>query len=102
MSTVTHWITKHRTRRFRGLYGAVYGLKGGENVALQNHGFIGKKCEVCGCDTLVFSKVKLTCNYGSKNDGETVSVSLCGECADKIYSILRKGKTRNEKESKKH
>jgi len=71
-------------------------------VALQNDDFISKKCEICGRDTLVFSKVKLTCNYGSENDGETVSVSICGECADKIYSILRKGKMTNEKESKKY
>lgn len=50
--------------------------------------FINKKCELCGQPELVLSSVRLTCNYGSKNDGESLSLHICGDCADSLYSFI--------------
>ncbi len=54
------------------------------------HSFINKNCELCGEPELVLSTVQLTCNYGSKNDGERLRLHICGACADKLYSFILK------------
>lgn len=55
----------------------------------QNNGFINKTCEICGQDCLVASKVTFEANYGSVNDGERISLDVCGCCIDKLFSIVQ-------------
>lgn len=54
----------------------------------QNLDFIHKKCEMCGKEELALSVIQLSCGYGSLNDGESVRLNICGECADRIYSNI--------------
>lgn len=51
--------------------------------------FINKKCEMCGKNDLLLSELRLTCNYGSKYDGERMTIDICGNCADKIYNLIQ-------------
>lgn len=57
----------------------------------QNRGFIGRRCQICGgedvCGNAV-SRLRLMCGYGSAYDGERVELTLCGSCADKIYTLI--------------
>lgn len=53
----------------------------------QNGDFI---CEICGKPDMVMSEIRLSCNYGSKHDGERVTLSICGACADKIFNVIQK------------
>lgn len=50
-------------------------------------------CECCGNDALVASEITLKFNYGSKYDGEVLTLNICGDCADKIYSLIQNEKT---------
>ena len=56
-----------------------------------NHSFMQCKCEICGgtdvADTAL-SEIVLTAGYGSKLDGEQIRLAICGECADKIFSVI--------------
>ncbi len=54
----------------------------------QNGSFINKNCEICGCKDLVLSSVNLSCNYGSKYDGEQIKLNICSDCADRIYKFI--------------
>jgi len=54
----------------------------------QNRSFINKNCDICGKSELVLSTLNLCCNYGSKNDGEELTLTICGSCADKIYKTI--------------
>lgn len=49
-------------------------------------------CEVCGNDDLVLSEVILKANYGSRHDGQTLRISVCGDCMDKIIEAVQKRK----------
>lgn len=58
-----------------------------------NDAFIDKPCAICGgvdCSFAALSYIDLACGYGSKNDGERVTLSICGRCADKLYEIIKK------------
>lgn len=51
-------------------------------------------CELCGAEDLVPSVIKLELNYGSKFDGDRLTLELCGNCADrsmKLYRTLKRG-----------
>lgn len=69
--------------------------KGGDYPMQQNGDFINNKCKLCGKSDLVLSNLHLTCNYGSKYDGEDLRLALCGECADKMLEFIQ-GDNRNE------
>lgn len=71
------------------IFEILFSKKGGENVSVQNHSFINKNCEICGKSELVLSSFNLCCNYGSKNDGEELTLNICGDCADKIYQTIQ-------------
>lgn len=57
----------------------------------QNYGFI---CEICGETDLVMSSLKLSCNYGSNYDGTDLTLSICGNCADRFYKYILEIKER--------
>ena len=54
----------------------------------QNNSFINKNCEICGHTDLVLSSIQLCCNYGSKYDGEQITLNVCSNCADRIYKFI--------------
>lgn len=54
----------------------------------QNQCFINACCEICGERDLVMSELQIKCNYGSKHDGERLSLSVCGKCIYRIYDKL--------------
>lgn len=56
-------------------------------MSVQNTGFI---CEMCGQPDMVASKVILEANYGSVNDGERVTLAVCGNCIDKLFTTIQK------------
>lgn len=58
-------------------------------MSVQNADFIFEKCFICDNADLVMSELKLTCNYGSKHDGETVTINICSDCADIIYNNIK-------------
>lgn len=64
--------------------------KGGDYPMQQNGDFINNKCELCGKTDLVLSNLHLTCNYGSKYDGENLRLDLCGKCIDRLYDYIKK------------
>lgn len=55
----------------------------------QNKSFIYKVCECCGEPDLVLSELHLVCNYGSKYDGEDISLAICSKCTDRIFEFLK-------------
>lgn len=56
-------------------------------MSVQNTDFI---CEICGKSDMVASKVILDANYGSANDGERVTLDVCGNCIDWLFSVIQK------------
>ena len=56
-------------------------------MSVQNTGFI---CEICGQPDIVASKIILQANYGSANDGERVTLDVCGNCIDKLFAVIQK------------
>lgn len=46
------------------------------------------KCEVCGADEWVLSRIRLTACYGSRYDGADVELAVCGECLDGVIELL--------------
>ncbi len=46
------------------------------------------KCGLCGNKGLALSELILKVGYGSNYDGETLTVDICGNCADKVYVAL--------------
>lgn len=68
-------------------------IKGGERMEQSNKGFM-QKCSLCGkadVEDVALSELRLCCGYGSYYDGEVVEVSICGECANKLYVDLSNG-----------
>lgn len=59
--------------------------KGGDIMSVQNTDFI---CGICGQPDIVASKVILEANYGSANDGERVTLDVCGNCIDKLFAVI--------------
>lgn len=59
----------------------------------QNMSFMNapEYCEICGSRDDPFSEVRLTFGYGSINDGERVTLNVCGDCIDKLYDIIQSG-----------
>lgn len=58
----------------------------------QNDDFISKRCDICGgedCAGAALSRLRLICGYGSAYDMERVELAICGECADKIYTLIQ-------------
>ena len=52
-------------------------------------------CDICDqYDVYGPSQITLEANYGSKHDGERVTLNICGDCMDWIYDriIERAGK----------
>lgn len=71
----------------------------------QNHSFINKNCDICGKSELVLSTLNLCCNYESQNDGEELTLKVCGTCTDKIYNFIKQNrgdKNNNCSKSKGH
>ena len=56
-------------------------------MSAQNTDFI---CEICGRPDIIASKMILQANYGSANDGERVTLDVCGNCIDKLFAIIQK------------
>lgn len=56
-------------------------------MSVQNTGFI---CEMCGQPDIVASKVIIEANYGSVNDGERVTLEVCSDCIDWLFSVIQK------------
>lgn len=68
-------------------------MEGGDTLNRQNDVFIAKLCDICGgddCAGAALSQLRLTCGYGSFHDMEQVELTICGECADKIYDLIQK------------
>lgn len=71
----------------------------------QNSSFINKNCDICGKSELVLSSLKLSCGYGSKYDGETLTIKICSSCSDKVYNFIKQeriGNNHNSSKSKGH
>lgn len=47
----------------------------------RNDGFT-QKCALCGAEDYTLSEIIFRAGYGSKYDGETHTIRLCGECFD--------------------
>lgn len=65
----------------------------GETMIGQNDDFIAKRCDICGgedCCGAALSRLRLICGYGSAHDMERVELAICGECADKIYTLIHR------------
>lgn len=58
--------------------------------------FIHNSCELCGKAELSLSELHLICGYGSLNDGEDITLNICGDCADRIFGIILKEKERKQ------
>lgn len=54
------------------------------------------RCDLCGNDDLVLSEVILKANYGSRHDGQTIQISVCGDCMDRIIDAIQKEKGSEE------
>ena len=54
-----------------------------------NHSFIFN-CELCGQEERFKSEITLRANFGSVYDGEILTLSVCGDCIDKIFNYIRK------------
>lgn len=46
-------------------------------------------CELCGAKDLVPSIITLELNYGSRYDGDRLTLELCSDCADRLYEALQ-------------
>lgn len=56
-------------------------------MCAQNTDFI---CGICGQPDIVASKMIVEANYGSANDGERVTLDVCGNCIDKLFEAIQK------------
>ena len=57
---------------------------------VKSNGDFIHSCECCGKDDLVASEITLKFNYGSKYDGESITLNICGDCADRVFEQLFK------------
>lgn len=58
---------------------------------MANESFIDHKCRICGgTDTadMALSELIVNAGYGSMHDGQQLRLVICGECVDKILSII--------------
>lgn len=58
---------------------------------MANDNFIHMKCAICGdTDTgdMALSQLTLKLGFGSKHDGESVSLPLCGKCVDRLHNYI--------------
>lgn len=55
-------------------------------MKVQNTDFI---CKFCGQSDMIASKVILEANYGSANDGECITLDVCGNCIDKLFEVIQ-------------
>lgn len=74
-----------------------YGIAESEvkKMMASNGDFI-RGCECCGQDSWVASEVMLKFSYGSKYDGETITLNLCSDCADMLFEQMSNGNTRRQ------
>lgn len=59
----------------------------------RNGDFISRRCQLCGgsdCGDAALSSLRLICGYGADHDMESIKLTICGACADKIYNNIRK------------
>ena len=58
---------------------------------MANDSFIHIQCAICG-DTdigdMALSQLILKSGFGSKHDGESVSLPLCGKCMDRLHNYI--------------
>ena len=45
-------------------------------------------CEICGNSDLVLSEIQLKACYGSRHDGESLTLKICGNCIDRIIDYI--------------
>lgn len=59
---------------------------------MANDSFIHIQCAICG-DTdagdMALSQLIFKPGFGSKHDGESVSLPLCGKCMDRLHNHYR-------------
>lgn len=55
-------------------------------------------CDICGKEDLIPSRIIIERNYGSIYDGEKLTLEICGDCADRIYSSILKTHTEDNYE----
>lgn len=55
----------------------------------QNSDFIHEQCEMCGKEEMSLSVLQLSCGYSSLNDGENICLNICGDCADRVYNLIK-------------
>ena len=68
---------------------------GGISVKESNCDFIYNPgpCELCGGDDVpggALSTVKFLFGYGSRHDGESIELAVCGSCIDRLYNMMIK------------
>lgn len=51
----------------------------------QNMNFV---CEICGQPDMIASRLILEANYGSVNDGERITLDVCGGCIDRLFAVV--------------
>ena len=47
-------------------------------------------CEICGNSDLVLSEIQLKACYGSRHDGESLTLKICGDCIDRIIDYINR------------
>lgn len=47
-------------------------------------------CEICGNCDLVLSEIQLKACYGSRHDGESLTLKICGDCIDRIIDYINR------------
>lgn len=74
------------------------GLSDGKGDDFMNNEHPHTRCEICGgedCGGVALSRLQLSFGYGSRYDGEQVELTICGDCADKLYKQIYKGTASN-------
>ncbi len=54
--------------------------------------FMPTKCRICGRADVAewaLSSIGLKLGYGSSYDGESVTLCICGKCADRLYRFIQ-------------
>ena len=60
---------------------------------MQNGSFI---CSMCGKEKYCKSILTVSCGYGSLHDGDLITATICGDCADKVINLLKDLEVDNE------
>lgn len=78
MSELLKAVQRHRK--------ATLGFNENQNVETMWNGF---ECDICGeYDIYGPSKITLEANYGSKHDGDLVTLNVCGDCMDWLFDSI--------------